>query len=322
MIVVVKYFMENIKTLDQSEISPIGIGTYGIGGRGHRDVERRDVKEDEIYIKAIIAQLETGYNFTEISLGYGHGEAAKLFATALKESKILRDSLYITNSIYPRDITDFEVLEKDVEEMYELFETDYFDSTLVTQSLTVKFGYERVVNKLHELLRSGRTRYISLSNSNKDLIKRFKEEFGDRFFAHETHLSFEIRECQDEGIFDLTNELGIQTIIWRPLRQGKTLVHNWEPLVRLSNKYGKTQNQIVLNWMGSLGFKPEVFSTSPEHIKENWEAMQFEMAAEEYVELTKYRVPNYQAPKINWENMGNGDSIVPLVMGFEDNYSG
>ncbi|HVX93010.1 MAG TPA: aldo/keto reductase [Candidatus Dojkabacteria bacterium] len=314
--------MKNIKTLSNKELSPIGIGTYGIGGRGHRDVDLQDTKEDSVYIDALINQFNIGYNFSEISLGYGHGNAAKFFAQALKKSGIDRKDLFLTNSVYPRDILDFKVLEEDIESMYSLFEADYFDSTLVTQSLVVKFGYDQVVKKLWELLNTNRTRYVSLSNSNKKLIKQFSEEFKDKLFAHETHISFEIRECQDEGIFDLCNELNIQTIIWRPLRQGRTIEHNWEPLVRLSKKYGKTQNQIVLNWVKSLGFKPEVFSTSMEHIKENWEAMEFEMEKEDIDELTKYRIPNYIPPKINWENMGNGDSIVPLVMGFEENFNG
>lgn len=312
--------MKNILTKSGKQLSPIGIGTYGIGGRGHRDVDLRDLKDDSIYINALIEQFRVGFNFSEISLGYGHGSAAKLFVQALKQSKIERENLFLTNSLYPRDLNDFKAIENDIETMYSLFETEYFDSTLVTQSLVVKFGYDQVVKKLHSLLETGRTRYVSLSNSNKKLIQRFSDEFKEKLFAHETHISFEIRECQDEGIFDLCNELDIQSIIWRPLRQNKTASHNWEPLVRLSKKYNKTQNQIVLNWMKSLGFMPEVFSTSPEHIKENWEAMLFEMTEEEYNELTDYRIPGYVPPAINWDNMGNGDSIVPLVMGFEDNF--
>ncbi len=309
-----------VTTISGKDLSPIGIGTYGVGGRGHRDIDLKDIKGDEVCVNALITSLKMGYNFTEISLGYGHGKSAELLARAIRESDINREDIFITNSLYPRDLDDFSALEKDIEDMYQLFDTNYFDSTLVTQSLVVKFGYDVVVEKLWELIRANRTRYISLSNANKELIKKFKEEFKDNLFAHETHISFEIRLCQDEGIFDLCNDLDIQTIIWRPLRQGMTITHDWEPLVRLSKKYGKTQNQIVLNWMKSLGFKPEVFSTSENHIRENWEAMHFEMTEEDCNELTNYRIPEYIPPQINWANMGNGDSIVPPIMGFEEDY--
>jgi hypothetical protein len=48
--------------------------------------------------------------------------------------------------------------------MYKIFDTDYFDSTLVTQSIIVKFGYKRVVNKL-----------LDLFNSNPNLTKETKD---------------------------------------------------------------------------------------------------------------------------------------------------
>lgn len=313
--------MKLVTTKSNIELSPIGIGTYGIGGRGHRDIQIKDRREESVYVPAIIKQLNYGYNFTEISLGYGHGNSVKYFSKALEEINFKRENLFLTNSIYPRDISNFSQIEEDVESMYKIFNTDYFDSTLVTQSLIVKFGYSKIINILWQLLDSNRTRYVSISNANKDLIKQFSQEFKNKVFAHETHLSFEIRLCQDEGIFELTDSLDIQTIIWRPLRQGKTILHSWEPLVRLSKKYNKTQNQIVLNWMCYLGFKPLVFSTSDNHIKENWESTQFKMLADEYLELTNYRIPNYIPPKIDWSNIGNGDSIVPPVMGFEEDYA-
>lgn len=313
--------MKDVLTKSGKPLSDIGIGTYGIGGRGHRDIGLKDVRDKNLYIPAIIEQLRTGYNFTEISIGYGLGSPAKYLAEGINQSGISRGDLFITNSLYPRDIDNFKILENYIDEMYKVFNIAYFDSTLVTQSLIVKFGYDIVVKKLWDLIEKDKTRFVSLSNANKDIIQRFSNEFGDKLFAHETHISFEIRECQDEGIFDLTDKLEIQTIIWRPLRQGKTAMHNWEPLLNLANKYNKTQNQIILNWMKSLKFKPMVFSTSSEHIKENWDAMNFEMQKEEYDLLTNYRIPNYNPSKINWDNIGNGDSIVPLVMGFEDNYS-
>lgn len=91
-------------------------------------------------------------------------------------------------------------------------------------------------------------------------------------------------------------------------------------LKKYSEKYGKTQNQIILNWMNSLGFKPEVFSKSEQHIKENWEAMEFKMMQEEYDSLTDFRIPDYIPRQINWNNIGNGESIMPSVINFDEDY--
>ncbi|HRI05744.1 MAG TPA: hypothetical protein PLV59_02250 [Candidatus Dojkabacteria bacterium] len=173
---------------------------------------------------------------------------------------------------------------------------------------------------MNSLLQSGRTKYISLSNSNLQTIQRFKKEFGDLFYAHEAHLSFEIRENQDKGIFYLCDDLGIQNVIWRPLRENKTVGYNWPLLVELSSKYGKTQNQIVLNWMAHRGYKIEVMSKSPEHIKENWDATLFEMDDDDYQKMNEHRIDGYTYPKVDWNKTGEGISVSVLPDKFEENY--
>jgi hypothetical protein len=58
--------MKDIKTISGANLSWIGIGTYGIGGRGHRDLALTEKKSDKVYLDALLHQFQTGYNFTEI----------------------------------------------------------------------------------------------------------------------------------------------------------------------------------------------------------------------------------------------------------------
>lgn len=305
--------------LTESEkfISKIGIGSYGIGGRGHRDVELTELHEDQIYIDALVYTLQKGVNFTEISLGYGHGNALRLFKAALDASGFAREDLFITNSLYPRDLPNFDEVKKDVTGFYEIMGTDYADSTLVTQSLVVKFGEAEVYSFLHQLLNEGKTRFVSLSNASPDFIRAFCSEFGNKFTAHEGHLSFEVRALQDKGVFDTCDELGVTNIIWRPLRRNITSGLSWPLLTELSEKYDKTQNQIVLNWITYLGYHPMVMSTNKAHIDENFASTEFQMSEEDYKKMTEFRPPNYNPPEVDWEKNGDGDSIVTLVVDFE-----
>ena len=213
-------------TLSGKKLSKIGIGTYGIGGRGHRDVELIEKDDDTKYIDAVSYTLERGSNFTELSAGYGHGNAIKLFALGLVKSSIRREDLFLTNSLYPRDLPDIEVAKEDLETFYEILNTGYADSILVTQSFVAKFGQDKTYKLLHEMLDSGRTRYVSISNSGPIFIKAFKDEFGDKVFAHEGHLSFEVRALEEKGVFKLCNELDIENIIWRLLRKNMTIKNN------------------------------------------------------------------------------------------------
>ena len=312
-----------METLSGKQISKIGIGSYGIGGRGHRDMEITEKLEDEKYINALVYTLKQGVNFTEIAVGYGHGQSIVLFKKALDISSVNREDVFLTHSLYPRDLLSIKEADQDVASFYEIMETDYADSTLVTQSFINKFGESPTYSFLHNLLKSGKTRFVSLSNANSECIRNFKKEFTDKFYAHEGHLSFEIRVLQDKGIFNVCDELGIKNIIWRPLRRNKTFLHNWELLVELAKKYQRTQGQIVLNWMCNSGYSPMVMSSSIKHIDDNIASTNFSMSPEDYKRMNDFRPPtlNYNPPKIDWDNPNEGDSIVTLVNDFEKHYN-
>lgn len=310
-----------MKTLSGKDVSQIGIGSYGIGGRGHRDVDITEKLDDQIYIDALIYILQKNINFTEIALGYGHGQSLALFKQALDKSLIDRKDIFLTHSLYTRDFPSMKEVNQDVESFYEIMETDYADSTLVTQSLILKFGQESIYALLHNLLETGKTRNVSLSNASPKTIEAFKKEFCDKFYAHEGHLSFEVRALQDKGVFETCNKLNVKNNIWRPLRRGKTTKHNWEFLVELAKKYNKTQNQIVLNWICRLGYSPMVMSTDKKHIDENVTSADFQMSDEDYRRITDFRPPNYNPPQIDWEGIKIDDNIVTLVNDFEQHIS-
>ena len=309
-----------MKAKSGAPISKIGIGSYGIGGRGHRDMDITEKDEDQKYIDALVYTLKKGVNFTEIALGYGHGQSLALFKQAFDKSSVDRQDFFLTHSLYPRDLSTIAVASEDIANFYKIAATDYADSTLITQSMLLKFGEKEVYKLLHQLLDDGKTRYVSLSNASPNWIRAFKKEFGDSFIAHEGHLSFEVRTLQDKGVFQTCDELGVKNIIWRPLRRNKTIQHNWELLVELADKYRKTQSQIVLNWICTLGYNPMVFSTSPEHIDENIAAVDFQMSAEDYKRMNDFRPENYQPSSVDWEGQSIDDDIVALANNFEEHH--
>lgn len=308
-----------MKTVSGKDLSKLGIGTYGIGGRGHRNMDLTEKDVDKLYIDALLYTFDKGLNFTEISLGYGHGEAIRLFGDALSQSAVQREDLFITHSLYPNDIQDLQTIENDIDSFYKILETNYADSTLVTQSIFLIFGEKVIYKILHRLLENKKTRYVSLSNASPTWIRKFKEEFGESFFAHEGHLSFEIRALQDKGVFETCNELEVKNIIWRPFGRNATFNRNWEILVKISQKYDKKVGQIILNWMIHDGYMPMVFSTKTEHIDENCDSLIFEMETIDYEKMNDFRPPNYTEPFIDWEGKGIDMDLVSLISNFDKN---
>jgi len=304
-----------MQTLSGKELSKIGIGSFGIGGRGHRDVELTEKQVDSVYVNALTYSLNKGMNFTEISLGYGHGNSIRLFKQALNKSSMQREDIFITNSFYPRDLESTKTIAEDIENFTKIMETDYADSTLITQGLVLRFREEKIYPILKELLQTAKTRYVSLSNSSPEFIRSFSQEFGDKFYAHEGHLSFEVRVVQEKKVFKICDELGIKNVIWRPLRRNKTIHKNWPLLIELSEKYNKTQNQIILNWICNLGYSPMVFSINEKHIDENCTSVDFKMSDEDYKRIDEFRPDNFN-PKVAWDTEKFDDDIVAAVNGF------
>lgn len=305
--------------LDVNDLSKIGIGSYGVGGRGHRDVGISEKKNDNKYIEAIAYTLDKGSNFTEISAGYGHGNSMKLFKKGIEASSKKREQIFLTNSIYPRDIKTFKELINDVQLFHDTFETKYADSTLVTQSVIKRFGDSKVYKYLNELLKNNMTRYVSIANSGPEGIRSFKKEFGDTVFANEGHISYEVRLMQEKGVFELCKKLNIKNIIWRPLRRNLTANRNWEILIELSKKYNKTQNQIILNWITKhLGFSPMVMSSNLKHIDENIASTEFEMEKIDYIRIDNFSNPNFKPPLIDWEKTGTGESFATVAVRYEN----
>ena len=73
------WYHKAMKTRSDKDVSQIGIGTYGVGGKGHRDIPITEKDDDEKYITALTYTINQGSNFTEIALGYGHGQSLTLF---------------------------------------------------------------------------------------------------------------------------------------------------------------------------------------------------------------------------------------------------
>jgi diketogulonate reductase-like aldo/keto reductase len=310
--------MTKATTKSGHALSKIGQGTWGIGGFGHRSTELTGVKPDSVYLDALKYSFSLGVNFTEVSMGYGHGNSSRLLAESIAGGVVDRADIFITHSIYPSDVPLVEDMMQDIDDFHCVLNTDYADSTLVTLSLLNQFGHTEVFGLLHSLLDSGRTRYVSLSNASPKAVREFAAEFGNKFFAHEGHISFEVRALQDKGVFDACDELGVSNIIWMPLRSGKTEKRQWLLLVELSQKYDKSVSQIVLNWLiVHLGYMPMVMSMNVLHIDDNLASTEFVMSESDYELIDTWRPQNYNPPQIDWEKDGQGGSIVSLVVDFE-----
>lgn len=88
----------------------------------------------------------------------------------------------------------------------------------------------------------------------------------------------------------------------------------------LSLKYGKTQNQIIFNWLHTRGFLPITKSETIDHINEYLDATQFKMDPLDIERINMFRPPNYIGPKVFYRDQGEGIRIDLLSNIFDEEY--
>lgn len=300
--------------IKKKQLSKIGIGTWGIGGMVNKNPDNDDLKQ----VHALRFMLDSGMNFIEGNMWAADGHSAYLTSQAYKQSGVSREEIFLTQTVYQFTAKNAYDVERELHEYMGLFSTDYIDALQFSLVFINLLGYDTVINILKKYLSENKIRYISITNSNLEYLKKFHHEFGDKLFAHEVGYNFEIRENEDLGITGYAKENDILNVIFQPLRRNRTAKRDYILLQQLSQKYNKTQNQIILNWIVSKGFLPITKSDNEEHIKQHLDALTFNLEKDDIEKINAFRVPGYTSPKIDWYRDGNGTPIDQLSNVFDD----
>ncbi len=303
--------------IDRNSLSRFGIGAWGIGGFAEKEPDNDDEKQ----IQALVYQFERGMNLTEINFWNSQGRSVELIKQALDRSDVSREDIFIVQAIYNYDNETLDKAREEFRACLELFETDYVDSIEFPLSAVNQYGLDPLIGLVSEFLESGRARYTSVTNFNLEYLKKYHAVFGDKLFSHELHYSFEIRENEDNDVIPYGEEHNIITVPFQALRRNRTAQREWPLLIELAEKYQKTQNQIILNWLTARGFHPLVKSETIEHIDENLAALEFEMEQKDLDRLSNFRPPGYSPPEVDWfMKSEHGVSVHALPNVFDDIY--
>lgn len=302
--------------LNRNDLSKIGIGTWGVGGFA----ERNPQNNDEQQITAMVEMLHSGVNYIEINYWTAQGHSMDLVAQAIKQSKVKRQDIFLSQSIYAYTAPDLEAAKKELDYALKLFETNYIDSLAFSSGLVESIGQDQVFAWFRSQLDEKKIRYINLNNPSLEALKQAYTYFGKHLFSIEIGLNFEIRENYDSGIIDFAASTDVLSVIYQPLRRNRTAKRNWPLLVSLAEKYHKTQNQIILNWIASKGHLPLNKSESLDHVKENLESFSFKLDPEDIAKIDSFRPTNYKKPAVFWGSKGEGVRIDQLSNVFDEDY--
>lgn len=290
--------------MNKKNIFPLAIGTYGLGANRSESWEdnNSELKINSEEMDALIYSYEQGQNFIETSYIYAGGQTMKFIAEFLK--KVDRDKLFITVKIenFIEKVSD---IEEQLDKYLNILGIDYADSILLHTPKASRIPLKDSYNELKRLVKIGKSKNVSASNLNINQLKMIVEELKIDLFSFEGLYNLECKQNEDVGILDYCKEHNILFINYQPFRRNRTANHNYPLLVELSNKYDKTQNQILLNYyVKEKNIIPITKANKKEHIKLNMEALNFEMEKEDYERLNNFRCGEFDKLSVDWEDNG------------------
>jgi len=271
----------------------------------HRDV----ATDDKQQLEALIHMYEKGANYIDVSLKYADGYTLLLIKKFLDE--VGRKNIFI-NAKLEQYIENPEDVSTQLAEYLKGMRTDYVDTLQLHAPSFTKLPLAQTYHEMNRLIIAGQVRFLGGSNFSITHLKQAAEGSGRKMFSLETIFNFEIRINQDAGVLDYCNENEILFVAYQPLRRNNTARKEFPLLIKLSDKYRKSQTQIILNWLVRKGVMPLIRSDSFNHIDEDFEALSFELSEVDYELIEDFRNPEVNKIDIDWEDSGKGVSLYQL----------
>lgn len=286
---------------DINEIHPIGIGTYNL-----------DLENKAKTLQALQYSVEKGQNFMSTSLLYDNGKVVDFLRDFFKE--VNKDNVFLTCHLEPY-IEKREDVEKQLDEYLKKMNIDYVDSLQVHVSYASKIPLLDTYEEMEKLVKKGKVKYLSASNTTLEELKLLQENF--KIFSYEGVYNLECKYYENVGLIDFCKENDIRFVCYQALRRNNIAKMNYPFLTEMARKYGKTQNQILLNWLIKEKDLNTIIKTNTiQNIKSNLESLDFSIEKEDVKKLNDFQDERFNTIEIDWKNQG-GITIDKLASQFK-----
>ena len=287
--------------INKEKIYPIGIGTWKI-----------DYENIDNDLEALIHSYKLGQNYLSLYMLYNNGEVVRKLKKFI--DIVGRENLFINVNLEPT-INKREDVSKQLNEYLEILNIDYVDSLQLHKPSFSNIPLTEVYEEIKKLVELHKVRYVGISNSTLEELIEIEKVIKIDFFEGVYNLECKIYE--DIKVLDYCNNHNITFICYQPLRRNRTALRNYPVLKELSEKYNKTQNQIILNWIiKEKKILPLIKCTNIDRINENNSSLDFEMSKEDYNKLNDFRSIEFDSIVVDWTDKG-GVSIDQLANQFE-----
>ena len=276
-----------LKTNSGKPVSKIGIGTYTIS----KDKIKNEIETLNFYVNQ-------GINYIDVVLSYDNGATLDVISEFIKEVK--RENIFINALItFPcKEISD---IEKQIKIYLDKLNTYYLDCVTLHSPVVLGFNFKNYIKEIQHLKDKYNIKNIGYSNLSPEQFKEAREEGQIDLFEGLYNLENKIND--DNGIIKNCHNSKIPFYAYQPLRRNRTAKQNYPELVAIAQKYDKTQNQILINWMiKHKEICTLIKSSNKLHIKENLSSLEFNMEESDYKLLDDFRSKEFDKIPYSYSN--------------------
>ncbi len=264
--------MQTKKLRDGFEIPVLGIGTYGMGGE-----KTADTTHDAESIKAIKDAIKLGYIHIDTAESYGMGHAEELVGKAI--AGMDRKKLFVTTKASPTHLHYEDVITSAKNSLARL-QTNFIDLYLI-HSPNPEIPIAETMKAMDYLVDHNLVRFIGVSNFLAGQLQEAQQHTKHKIVANQLKYNLWAQHIDIEAIQYCQNN-NIMVIAFKPFGRGKIATEKIDLLSELSKKYGKTEPQIILNWLTAKKNIVALFkSTIKEHLLKNKDIFDFTLTEEE-----------------------------------------
>ncbi|CDA95996.1 uncharacterized protein BN487_01702 [Prevotella sp. CAG:1320] len=221
--------------------------------------------------RCVLDAISVGYRLIDTAQAYYNEEGV---GNAVAKCGVPRDKLFLTTKVWISNAGE-EKAGASIDKSLRKLRTDYIDLLLIHQPFSDYTGTWRAMEKA---VREGKVRAIGLSNFYPDRFVDMAEYAEIKPAVNQLLTNVFSQQWDAEAEM---NPYGTRLMAWGPLAQGASDLQDNPVLKSLSEKYGKTPQQVALRYLLQRDIIAIPKSTHVERMKQNLDVFDFALTQEE-----------------------------------------
>nr|CAI6417445.1 BAF_HP1_G0007690.mRNA.1.CDS.1 [Saccharomyces cerevisiae] len=299
-------FHQQFFTLNNGNKIP-AIAIIGTGTRWYKNEET-----DATFSNSLVEQIVYALKLP----GIIHIDAAEIYRTYPEVGKALsltekpRNEIFLTDK-YSTQIKVSDSPAEGLDLALKKMGTDYVDLYLLHSPFVSKeangFSLEEAWKDMEQFYKSGKAKNIGVSNFAVEDLQRILKVAEVKPQVNQIEFS-PFLQNQTPGIYKFCQEHDILLEAYSPLGplQKKTAQDDSQPFFEyvkeLSEKYIKSEAQIILRWVTKRGVLPVTTSSKPQRISDAQNLFSFDLTAEEVDKITELGL-EHEPLRLYWNKL-------------------